>query len=266
MTLGAHVDQTHPIAGARARGVNLVQIFLGDPQAWRAPHLKYAGGAEGLRRDAAEAGVDLYVHAPYVINVATVNNRVRIPSRKLLQQTLVLADQIGAKAVIVHGGQVGPEDAVEIGFDNWRKCIASLCLDVPLFIENTAGGQSAMARHLERIAPLWAAISTAPDADRVGFCLDTCHAHAAGLELVGLTDRIRAVTGRIDLVHANDSRDAFNSGADRHQNLGQGRCDPEGLADVFRTCESPLLVETPGGVDAHLRDLRWIADRQAVEV
>ncbi len=86
MQIGAHVDQTDPIAEAAARQAPLVQFFLGDPQGYKGPEFRYAGGAEGLRDDAAAAGVDLYVHAPYIVNVATTNNRIRIPSRKLLQQ------------------------------------------------------------------------------------------------------------------------------------------------------------------------------------
>jgi deoxyribonuclease-4 len=67
-------------------------------------------GAAALRADAIAAGVDLYVHAPYIVNVATTNNRIRIPSRKLLQQHMNAAAEIGAKGLIVHGGHVDKGD------------------------------------------------------------------------------------------------------------------------------------------------------------
>ena len=70
-----------------------------------------------------EAGIALYVHAPYVLNVATTNNRIRIPSRKFLQQYLDAAAEVGATGLIVHGGHVLKNDDPAIGFDNWRKCI-----------------------------------------------------------------------------------------------------------------------------------------------
>ena len=107
-------------------------------------------------------------------------------------------------------------------------------MPVPLLIENTAGGDNAMARRLERIAQLWDAVGAAKGGDTVGFCLDTCHAHAGGEQLVGLVERVKAITGRIDLVHANDSRDAFNSGADRHANFGEGELDTDALVEVVR--------------------------------
>ena len=117
MKIGAHVDQTDPVAEAKARDADLVQFFLGDPQGYKGPEIRYAGGADGLRADAEEAGIDLYVHAPYIVNVATTNNRIRIPSRKLLQQHVDAAASIGAKGLIVHGGHVNKTDDPAKGFD-----------------------------------------------------------------------------------------------------------------------------------------------------
>jgi deoxyribonuclease-4 len=259
--MGGHGDQVDPLAEAVARQADLAQFFLGDPQGWKGPVVMYEGGAPALKAAAEAAGVALYVHAPYVLNVATTNNRIRIPSRKFLQQTVTAAAEIGAAGVIVHGGHVLKNDDPAVGFDNWRKCIERLDLEVPLLIENTAGGENAMARHLTRIEQLWAAVTSAPNGDRVGFCLDTCHAHAGGEQLHGLVDRVKAITGRIDLVHANDSRDAFDSGADRHANFGQGELDADGLVSVVREAGVPVVVETPGGADGQAADIAWLRER-----
>jgi deoxyribonuclease IV len=260
LQVGGHGDQVDPVAEAAARGATLAQFFLGDPQAWKGPEIRYAGGAAALKAAAQEAGITLYVHAPYVLNVATTNNRIRIPSRKFLQQYLDAAAEVGAAGVIVHGGHVLKDDDPAIGFDNWRKCIERLEMPVQLLIENTAGGDNAMARRLERIARLWDAIGQAKDGDTVGFCLDTCHAHAGGEELVGLVDRVMAITGRIDLVHANDSRDSFDSGADRHANFGEGEVGTEALAEVVRAAAVPVVVETPGGREGQGADIAWLKE------
>jgi deoxyribonuclease-4 len=258
LRIGGHVDQVDPIAEARAREATLSQFFLGDPQGWKAPNVAYAGGAAALREAAQRADLDLYVHAPYVLNVATSNNRIRIPSRKLLQQTVDLAEDIGAVGVIVHGGHVLKSDDPRLGFDNWRKCIERLELRVPLLIENTAGGDNAMARRLDRIGRLWEAVNDTEYADRVGLCLDTCHAHAGGEELVGIVERVKALTGRVDLVHANDSRDAFGSGADRHANFGEGQLEVDDLLDVVRAAGAPVVCETPGGAEGQAADIAWL--------
>ncbi len=261
IAIGAHVDQADPVGEARERGVPLVQMFLGDPQGYRGPEIQHPGGAAGLRDEAAEAGVELYVHAPYIVNVATTNNRIRIPSRKLLQQHMDAAAEIGAKGLIVHGGHVNKADDPSIGFDNWRKAVEATDVTIPLLIENTAGGDNAMTRYLERISGVWAAIEGTEGADMVGFCLDTCHAHAGGNALETVVADVLAITGRIDLVHANDSRDEFGSGADRHANFGAGRIDPDLLAAVVRDAGAPVVMETPGPAEAHVADAAWLRDR-----
>jgi deoxyribonuclease IV len=259
--IGGHVEQTDPIAEAVDRKATLSQFFLGDPQSYKGPVVSYAGGAAGLKADAEAAGIDLYVHAPYPINVASTNNRIRIPGRKLLQQHLRAAAEIGAKGVIVHGGHVLKDDDPDVGFDNWRKCIDGLEMPVPLLIENTAGGDNAMARRLERIDGLWEAIGRAKGGDTVGFCLDTCHAHAGGNELATVVDKVLAITGRIDLVHANDSRDDFDSGADRHTNFGSGHIKGDDLAAVVREADAPVVCETPGGAEGQGGDIAWLREQ-----
>ena len=259
--IGAHVESSDPVAAAQERGASLSQFFLGNPQSYKGPVVEYAGGAEALRAAAQAAGVELYVHAPYLINVASTNNRIRIPSRKLLQQFVDAAAEVGATGLIVHGGHVESEADVEKGFDNWRKAIDATDLKVPVLLENTAGGDNAMARTLERIARTWEAITSADGGDRVGFCLDTCHAHAGGIPLATAVDDIRAITGRIDLVHCNDSRDEFGSGADRHTNLGEGLIDPDELAAAVRAAEAPVVIETRGGLDGQRADLDWLRSR-----
>ncbi len=260
MLIGAHVDQTDPIAEAKARDTTLVQFFLGDPQGYKGPEIRYAGGADALREEAAAAGIDLYVHAPYIVNVATTNNRIRIPSRKLLQQHLDAAASIGARGLIVHGGHVNKSDDPAVGYDNWRKAIEATDLKIPLLIENTAGGENAMARQLDRIAGVWDAIGAASGAEHVGFCLDTCHAWAGGISLDSAVEKVRGITGRIDLVHANDSRDAFDSGADRHANFGTGQLPPDEFAAIVREAGAPVVCETPGGPQEHKADFAWLRE------
>jgi deoxyribonuclease IV len=260
LRIGAHVPQADPVAEAVARDADLSQFFLGDPQGYKGPDIAYDGGADALRAAAEAAGVDLYVHAPYIVNVATTNNRIRIPSRKLLTQHLEGAAEIGAKGLIVHGGHVDGDADPQLGFDNWRKVFERLeSCPIPIYIENTAGGGNAMARKFDRIAQLWETLDGVADLDKnLGFCLDTCHAYSAGEELVDAVDRIKSITGRIDLVHCNDSRDAFASGADRHANLGNGTIDPELLLTVIRAAGAPTLVETPA--EGQADDIAWLRE------
>ena len=234
MLIGSHVSPVDPLAAAEAEGADAVQIFLGNPQSWKAP--KPREDAARLR----ESPVPIYVHAPYLINVASPNNRVRIPSRKILQQSCDAAAEIEAAAVIVHGGHVSADDDLDAGFERWRKALDRLETTVPLYLENTAGGDHAIARYFDTIGRLWDYIG---DTD-IGFCLDTCHAWAAGEALVDAVDRIKAITGRIDLIHCNDSKDSAGSGRDRHANLGTGEIDVDLLVEVVRAAGAPVICET----------------------
>lgn len=237
--LGAHVHASDPLPHAEAIGAETIQIFLGDPQSWKKP-LPHPH-ADELRA----SGIPLYVHAPYLVNVASTNNRIRIPSRKILEQHAEAAVALGARGLIVHGGHVTAKDDPAIGIENWRKTFERAQADggygLPILIENTAGGENAMARRFDRLAMLWDAVGEFGP----GFVLDTCHAHAAGEELLDVVTRVKAITGRIDLVHANNSRDAFGSGADRHANFDAGTFDSELIAAVCREAACDVVVETP---------------------
>lgn len=248
MRVGAHVPNDDPLVAAEARGADCVQFFLSNPQSWRKPRER--ADAAALRA----SDLSIYVHAPYLVNVASPNNKIRIPSRRILQETCDAATAIGAAAVIVHGGHVDASVDETEGFDNWRKALERVETDMPLFIENTAGGQNAMTRRLDTIGRLWEHLH----AFDIGFCLDTCHAHAAGESLEGLVERVRSLVGRIDLVHANDSKDLFGSGRDRHESLGQGRIDLEVLAAVVASARAPVVCETPGGATDQARDIAWV--------
>jgi len=255
--IGAHVSPGNVVAEAQARSADIVQVFLGNPQSWSAPTFSHAGGAAGMKQALLDANIDAYVHAPYLINIPTTNNKVRIPSRKALQQTVDAAFEIGAKGVIVHGGHVPEEDEPAAGFANWKKAVDQLDMKVPVFIENTAGGKRAMARHLDALAQLWDHVGHTD----VGFCFDTCHAWAGGIDLTDAVAKIKAITGRIDLVHANDSKDIANSGRDRHDNIGNGNIDLEILVAAIIAADAPVITETPGEAPEQAADIALLRAR-----
>jgi len=252
MRIGSHVDATDPIGEATQREADAVQFFLADPQGWKKPVPR--PDADKLRA----SDIEIFIHSPYVINVASPNNRIRVPSRRLMVQHAKAAATVGASGLIVHGGHVTEGTDLTVGFDNWRKAFLYARdeggLDVPILIENTAGGDRSCARHLDDLARLWDVIGEFEP----GFCLDTCHAFAAGEDLTTIVDRARAITGRIDLVHANDSRDVLGSGRDRHANLGNGNIGAEVIADVIAAADCPAIVETPGPASAQAADIALI--------
>ncbi len=248
--IGAHVSREAPLAAAAELGAECVQVFLSDPQSFRKPPER--GDAAELR--ASE--LPLYVHAPYLINVCSPKPNVRYGSRKVLQQTCTAAEEVGAAAVVVHGGHA--EDDIGEGPGRWLRSLELLETEVMVLIENTAGGENAVARRFDALARLWEALSAYRGPVSLGFCFDTCHAHAAGEELGDAVDRVRAITGSIDLLHANDSRDLAGTGADRHANLGAGELDPEALRAMIAAADAPVVIETPGPATRLIEDLAFV--------
>ena len=243
--VGAHVQGDDPLTEAEALGADRIQLFLSNPQGWEKPP---------PRDDAAElraSPVGIYVHAPYLINVCSPKPNVRHGSRKILQQTCDAAAAIGALAVIVHPGHAA--DGIEQGFERWPRTLERLESEVPVYLENTAGGDNAVARRFDALARLWEAAQGAASAVELGFCFDTCHAHAAGEDLGDAVERARAITGAINLMHVNDSRDPPGTGADRHATIGQGTIDLAVLAHMVRAAEAPAIVETPREPAAKLK-------------
>jgi deoxyribonuclease IV len=250
--VGAHVAPENPLAEAETLGADCLQLFLSDPQGWKKPDDR--PDAEELRASDAL----LYVHAPYLINVCSPKNNVRYGSRKILQQTCDAAADVGAAAVIVHPGYA--EDGIQAGFGRWGRTLEILEAEVPLYIENTAGGDNAVARRFDALSRLWDVVMDKRGDIEIGFCFDTCHAHAAGEELSDAVERVRKIVGSIDLLHANDSRDAAGTGADRHANLGNGTIGADVLRSLIGAAGGPAVCETPGTDDDMRADLEFVRE------
>jgi deoxyribonuclease IV len=248
--IGAHIWGQEPLTEAREIGADIVQLFLSNPQGWEKPP---------PREDAEElkgADIGIYVHAPYLINVCSPKPNIRYGSRKILTQTCQAAAEIGALAVVVHPGHA--EDGIEEGVSRWTRTLEQVESEVPIYLENTAGGDNAVARRFDALPKLWEAVGVAKTSNEIGFCFDTCHAHAAGEDLSDAVERAIEITGGIDLMHVNDSRDPAGTGADRHTTIGEGHIDLEDLRHMIAAANAPTVVETPREVGKLKADMAFV--------
>ncbi len=251
--IGAHVARENPLETAAELGADCVQIFLSDPGSWKKPPPH--PDAEAIR--ASE--IDLYVHAPYLINVCSPKPNVRYGSRKILQQTCDAAAEVGAAAVIVHGGHA--EDDVAEGPGRWLRSLELLETDVRVLVENTAGGENAVARRFDALARLWEAIGDEDHGIELGFCFDTCHAHAAGEELSDAVERALAITGGIDLLHANDSRDPAGTARTATSASARARSTRMPSAHMIAAAAwsgAAVVVETPEPLAGLRADMDYV--------
>ena len=268
-------DAGRPVAAAKAieRGAEAVQIFTSNPRQWRVPPVDPAADAE-LRAQLDEAGLGpLFIHAPYLINLASPTEATRDASCRTVEWTMKRAAALGVEGVIVHAGHcVGRRRAEAL--DCSAELICSLLGSAPegprLLLELTSGAKGAVASHLPQAAELLNKCGPHPN---LGICLDTCHLHAAGYDLSGPegVDRLlvevdeQVGLDRLGLIHSNDSRDLRDSRRDRHWHVGQGQIGLEGfralithpaLGDTAFICETPGEVEDDRANVAVLKALR----------
>ena len=114
MNIGSHIHSKKAIEEIDYRKGNTFQIFISSPMMWKSP--KPREDVDILQ----EYKGNIYVHAPYLLNLPSPNNKVRHPSRKLLKETCKVASTFGAKGVVVHGGSVGEGGDIGEGYENWQ--------------------------------------------------------------------------------------------------------------------------------------------------
>ena len=253
-----------------------MQVFVSNPRGWRAspgdPALD-----ERFRASCVDRKLPVFVHAPYLCNFGSPTEATRAKTADAVRHSLARGRRIGARGVVVHAGSAVDAGMRETALASMREMVLPMLDalgddDPMLLVEPTAGGGQPLAATVDDLEPLFDALERHP---RLGVCLDTCHAFAAGHDLATpggvrkLLNRLVRVIGRdrLQLIHANDSKDALGSGRDRHANIGTGRIGADPFAELFRhpaTRGVPVIVETPGDVAAHERDLttlRGLRDR-----
>lgn len=266
-SVGAHVSigggLVKAVDRAEERGCDAAQVFPSNPRGWALPDPDFTE-EERFREALEERGWPLYLHAPYLVNLASPDEEVWKRSGESLDFAMARGERLSADAVVVHAGHAkGAERGAAL--DRVAAALRVL-LDrrdgVDLAVELTAGATGAVAGTPEEMAELLDVLECHP---RVRFCLDTCHLWAAGVDYAdaSVLDQTRKVLRdvgpeRFAVIHLNDSKDHCGARRDRHENLGRGEIGLDAM-EALVTCEelrdAPLIAETPGGVEEQSRDV-----------
>lgn len=270
--LGAHVSVAggleHAFARAEELGCEAIQIFVANPNQWRGRALD-EGEVERFRAARAASLVGaVAAHASYLINLGATDRTVLARSEKALAEELRRCARLGVDALVLHpGSHRGTSE--EAGIERAAAALDRVLAEAPegprLLLENTAGQGSALGWRLEQLAAIRGRLE---HAGRVGFCLDTCHAFAAGYpvhETRGYEEFLAAAAGqlgleRVGLIHLNDSGRPFGSRRDRHAHIGEGAIGTRLFARLVRERRLAgvgMVIETESGRDraGHRRDL-----------
>jgi deoxyribonuclease-4 len=260
MLVGAHVSSSGGLDKAIERGEQIgaesIQIFNQSPRMWR-PTAYSDNDFATFRERLADSPVEsVFIHAVYLINVASVDAEVRKKSLASLTHALRVGDGIDAGGVILHPGSRKGRD-----LDETLEAIGKACQQAlgdsdscPLLFENTAGAGDTIGRNFSELGRL---IELTGGGDRVGVCIDSCHMLASGYEIRTPAGCKKAMSEakrdmgakRIKVLHLNDSKMPLGSNRDRHENLGDGEIGEQGIVcflsdKSFKTL--PVLLEVPG--------------------
>jgi deoxyribonuclease-4 len=250
------------VAEAHEVGAELAQVFLSNPRTWAPPDPALA---ERFGRGWREAGIGpLYVHAPYLVNIASPDALVYRRSRELALATLEACEAAGAAGFVVHAGSGGrddPETARARSAAVLREAVGA-ARRTRVLVELMAGTAGAVASTLAEARKLLDEVGD----ERLGLCVDTCHLFAAGyaLDEPAGVDACFAelhelgLAGRLGLVHANDAKHPRGSRRDRHERIGEGHIGVEGFFELLHRPElAPLdlVLETPADPEQRAREL-----------
>jgi len=254
------------LKAARELGLEALQVFTGNPRGWALSHGKPEEDA-AFRDGCAQSGIRVVIHAPYLVNLGSPTPETYERSMASVAHNLRRAVDIGAEAVVVHTGSyvdpTGSPGLREAALRRVREALLPILDAVSgdalpwLLLEPTAGQGRSLCAGVEDLTAYLEALDHHP---KVGICLDTCHAFAAGAPLDepgGTTrtiDRLVEIAGpgKLRLVHANDSSDPRGSMRDRHERLGAGRIGIGALEELLAhpaTAGVPFILETPGSRD-----------------
>ena len=273
--IGAHTPTSGGMAKrsieyARITEAEAIQVFTSNPRGWAMPETNHEADAL-FRERADELDLEVYVHAPFLINLGSPTEGTYRNSLASTQYSLKRGKEIGALGVVVHTGSAVNEDFIEGAWkqihEGMMPILNELTEDAPyLLLEPTAGQGQSLVKRLEDLEHYLKALEYHP---KVGICLDTCHVFAAGHDIAtkgGMKqtlDLLVEVAGaeRIQLIHANDSMDVCGALKDRHQNIGEGFIGVDPFKELLAhpaVANAPLILETPGMEPEHGKEIAML--------
>jgi deoxyribonuclease-4 len=264
--IGIHLGTTggasNAVEQARAIGANTFQIFSSSPRMWRAPKVDPKQAARMKELRAALDVSPVVIHTSYLVNVCSQTDEVREKSVAAFRGEIERALALGAEFLVLHPGSwkgLTRDEGLTLAADSIARAIDGLAWQGTPFhilIENTAGSEFSLGGSFEQVAELVERLKpTAP----MGVCLDTCHTHVAGYDLVtseGYEETMKQVAatvglGTVRVWHMNDAKAARGSKLDRHEQIGKGTMGLEPFRRLLndpRFAHAAFIAETP--VDA----------------
>jgi deoxyribonuclease-4 len=279
--LGTAGGASNAVERAREIGANTFQIFSSSPRMWRAPKVdpKQADRMRELRKS-LDVG-PLVIHTSYLVNVCSQTDDIRQKSIAAFRGEIERALQFGAEYLVLHPGSwkgLTRDHGLKLAAESIEKALDGLPwqgTEFHILIENTAGAEFSLGGSFEQVAEL---VSHLKPCAPVAVCLDTCHTHVAGYDLVSddgykkTMKQIAATVGfdSVRVWHCNDAKAARGSKLDRHEHIGQGTIGIEPFRRLLndkRFAHAAFIAETPvdepGDEERNVRVLKSLVESKA---
>ena len=261
--IGVHVGTAGGVWTAVGRaveaGANTFQIFSASPRMWKASPVKAADAAKMQELRAKHDVGPVAVHASYLINLCSQTESVRTNSTMAFRGEVERALALGAEFLVLHPGSwkgLTREEGLTLAAQSIERAIDGIDFSAKNFrilIENTAGAEFSLGGKLEQVAELVECLKACAP---VAVCLDTCHVHVAGYDIVsadGYIETMKLVESTVgfDAVkvwHCNDAKAAMGSKLDRHEHIGEGTIGAEAFRRLLhdkRFAHAAFIAETP---------------------
>lgn len=258
--LGAHMSIANgldkAIRDGESIGCTAIQIFTHSNRQWHMRPLPEKSIQDFKNTWANSTIKEVVIHASYLINIGSADSDTYIKSLKTLKEELVRCEELGISFLVLHPGSAGKNDIHEC-ISRIAESLDAILNEVPgnsmILLENSAGQGSAVGFSFEQLATIRAQVHAKK---RIGYCLDTCHAFAAGYamqtkhDLEKTLQELDTTLGLTHLkaIHLNDSKKKQGSRVDRHEDIGKGLIGLESFSFFMndsRLENIPKILETP---------------------
>ncbi|MDE1832894.1 MAG: deoxyribonuclease IV [Candidatus Micrarchaeota archaeon] len=249
MAVSSAVSIDMSIDRAEQFGCTTMQTFVSSPMIWKVKSLGEREARAFAEKARAKGISPTVIHMPYLANFASPNKAIYERSKETLRLNIERCNQIGADYLVLHLGSdmgQGKDQGIQRVVDAVSECIDKT--EGKLLLENQAGSANSVGSDLKDLHTIYEGIAS----KRAGYCIDTCHAFAAGYD-IRKGEVMERMSGEIDLgqahvIHVNDSKFDLGSGRDRHARLGEGYIGIDGFRSFIGFGEmrrKALILETP---------------------
>ncbi|NFG39817.1 deoxyribonuclease IV [Clostridium botulinum] len=247
-------------------GANTFQFFTRNPRGSKAKDIDENDVKEFLELAKENNFCKILAHAPYTLNACSADERNREFAIEIMADDLKRMEYIPNNLYNFHPGS-HVKQGTQVGIEYISNALNSILKKeqtTKVLLETMSGKGTEVGRNFEEIAEI---IKSVELKEHIGVCLDTCHIHDAGYDIVNELDKVLeefdSIIGldKLYAIHLNDSKNQFESHKDRHETIGNGYIGLEAVTNIInhtKLCHLPFFLETPNELEGYKNEIELL--------